>query len=664
MKNWLCLFMMLVSLGGLQAQTFTRELPGKKMREFLAGKNFPNEDAVIVLNEQSYVVEPVTRYIYGFTTTVPMTSESNVQIVKVYDNAGAAEYADHDFYFAAYSVSGEKATFYARARVLKPNGDVEVMPKDDVKKIAFLKAWDGTPLVYKVIVKIPNVAAGDIIQYESYHETDAYGALLTKTFGGLFFYNNRAITLFSNLYITVPVSYGAQFYSFPEKEIGKPKIVKQTNPNGLTEVTYFWSVTNLRGIPDEPYSLPFEESSFMTAVAGASSKEEVTWNKLAAHFEDKYLSDTGNPADELKKLGMPDRKPGSVDTLATIDTLYTKLRKYFLLSDVDDLYPDKGEIGDDFKNKKADASDQALIMYGILKHWGVSTHPVWIRDERDGDCETSVPVLDWFDRLGVLATVNGKNMLYDFDRGIPAQYETPWFLQNANVMVLGTDTCYQWTVVNSDPYPPNMSYEKHTMTFGKGDTLHDSIILDFKGRQAQHLRGKFYRSDSATVADYFKSRIEKNLLSNVSYIGVNDFLDRAYFAVGSTGISSANVQKINSLLVVTPGDLVLSEFRNKLYSSNRQNPVDFGVPFSFNVEFMISIPPGYTYVDTVKNESLIGPSGAFAVTQTHMMGRSVDDVTSVAFPQPYVKLEDYKALISFIDSALTLEKRSVVFKKK
>lgn len=664
MKSSLVAILIVFSLGSLHAQTFTRNLPGKQMQDYLTKKRFPNEDAVIVLNEQSYVVEPATRYIYGYATTVPMTSESHVLIVKVFDNAGASEYADHDFYFNAYSVTGDKATYYARARVLKPDGKVEVMPAQDVKKIAYLKAWDGTPLVYKLVVKIPDVAPGDIIQYESYHETDSYGATLTKTFGGLFFYNNGVTTLYSNLYVTVPAAYGTRFYNFPEEAIGKPKIVKQTNSNGQTEVTYFWSVTDLRGIPDEPYSIPFEESSFMTAVAGATSKNKVTWNKLAEHFQDKYLSDTGNPADELEKIGMADRSAGTVSTLATVDTLYTKLRKYFMLSDLSDLYPDKGELGDDFKKKSADASDQALIMYGILKHWGVTTNPVWIRDQRDGDYEANVPVLNWFDRLGVLATVDGKKMLYDFDRSIPTRYETPWFLQHAKVMVLGSDTCYQWSVENSDRYPPNLSYEKHTMTFAKDGTLHDSIILEYKGRQAQHLRSKFYTSDSADVADYFKNRMKDNVLSKVSYLGVNDFLDEMHFAVASSGVSSANIQKIDSLLIVTPNDLVLSRFRSQLYSSNRHNDVDFGTALSFDADFTISIPAGYTYADTVKSRTIAGPSGSFAVSTTQVIGNSVNDVTSVAFPGPYIKLSEYKTLISFLDSALKLEKRSIVFKKK
>lgn len=664
MKASLIAALMLLSLSGVHAQTFTRKLPGKKMLEYLTKKNFPNEDAVIALNEQSYVVQSVTRYVYGYATTVPMTSESHVLIVKVFDNAGAKEYADHDFYFDAYSVTGDPAIYYARARVLKPNGNIEVMPKQDVKAVPYLKAWDGTPLIYKLIVKIPDVAPGDIIQYESFHETDNYGATLTKTFGGLFFYNNGAPTLYSNLYVTVPESYGTKFYNFPEEAIGKPKIVKKMNSDGVTEITHFWSVTNLRGIPDEPYSIPFEETSFMTAVAGASSKEKVTWNKLAGHFRDKYLSDTGNPADELQKIGMADRTSGTVKTLSTIDTLYAKLRKYFVLSDLSDLYPDKGELGDDFKKKSADASDQALIMYGILKHWGVTTNPVWIRDQRDGDYEANVPVLNWFDRLGVLATVNGKKMLYDFDRSIPTEYETPWFLQGAKVMVLGTDTCYQWNVENSDRYPPNLSFEKHMMTFAKDGTLHDSIILEYKGRPGEHLRDRFYSSDSSTVADYFKNRMMKSVLTKVSSVGVNDYLDQAHFAVASSGVSSANTQKIDSLMVVTPNDLVLSRFRSQLFSSDRHNDVDLGTPLSFDAEFTISVPPGYTYIDTVKNRTLDGPASALAVASTQVIGNSVNFVTSVVFPRPYIKLSEYKGLISFLDGALKLEKRSIVFRKK
>lgn len=663
MKTALAILVILLSSGTLRAQKFVRNLPGKRMRDFLTTTRFPDRDAVIILNEQSYVVQPATRLYYGYGTTVPMTSVSRVLLVKVFDNAAAKKYADHEFYFDAYSVTGDKASYKARARVLKPDGEVEVMPANDIKKVAYLKSSDGTPLVYEVIVKIPDVSPGDIIQYEYSHETDDYADPLGRTFGGIFFYNSSALTLYSNLYVTVPISYGTHFYNFPEQRIGKPKVVKRTSSSGETEVTYFWSVTKLRGIPDEPYSIPFDETSFMTAVAGASSSKPVTWKSLAQHFEDKYIATAGNPADELKKLGMKSPGKDTVVSLATADSLYAKLRDYFVLSEAGDLYPEKGDIGDDFDSRKADASDQALIMYGILKHWGVKAYPVWIRDERAGDYPGNVPVLNWFQRMGVLVIVGGKKKLYDFSRSIPTEYETPWFLENAKVMVLADDSCYQWTVSSPGGFSPNLSYERHTLTFTKSGALHDLIIVDYRGRSAEHLRNKFYDSDSESVADYFKDEFDQDVLSKVKNIMVNDFLDQSQFAVELSGESAANTQKIDSLLVVTPEDYTLTRFRKELYSTKRHNGVYLGVPMSFNIEFAISVPPGYAYADTAKNDSLSGPSGSFAYVATHAVGGYVDDVMTVAFPGPYIELSQYKTLISFLDKALSLEKRNIVFKK-
>lgn len=65
-----------------------------------------------------------------------------------------------------------------------------------------------------------------------------------------------------------------------------------------------------------------------------------------------------------------------------------------------------------------------------------------------------------------------------------------------------------------------------------------------------------------------------------------------------TGLSSANTQEIDSLMIVTPNDIVLSRFRSRLFSSNGQNDVDLGGPLSFDADLAVSIPPGYTCVDT------------------------------------------------------------------
>lgn len=663
MRSTVIAFVTLFTFAAAGAQTFIRPLPGKKMIKLLTRKNFPNMDAVIVLDEQSYIVQSATRFVYGFGFEVPTTSESNVLIVKVFDNAAVKEYADQDFYFDAYAATGNKSVFYARARVLKPDGSVQVMPKSDVHEVAFLKGPDGTPLIYHVIVKIPGVAPGDIIQYESFHQTDVYGMPLKHTFGGLFFYNNNDLTLYSNLYVTVPSTYSVHFYNFPEKVVGKPTVVRRTSSSGNQEVTYFYSTTDLRAIPDEPYSFPFDAASIMTALSGSSSKDSTTWNELATEFEKSLQAGPGVGENELKKLGVVDKDAGSVKSLSTIDSLYTKIRKYFVVSDLGSLYPDKSEIANDFDLKKADASDLAFILYRILESWGVDVHPVWIRDARDGNFEESVPILDWFDRFGVLAIVNGKKMLYDFDRSVPTHYEMPWFLQNDPVMVLVKDSCYEWNVADCGPVQPNLSFENHVMTVSGNGKVHDSMILDFKGRPAEDLRDEFYESDSETVANHFRDELENNLFSKINSVQLNDFSDEAQFAASVSGISNVNTQRVDSLLIVTPNDMILNDFRNKLYSSTRHDNFDFGVPLTFRVQFELAVPPGYVYVDSLKNETLAGPANASAVSQVRTFGNRIEDATMVQLPEPYLSVVLFPKLMSFLDKVESLSSRSIVMRK-
>jgi len=254
-------------------------------------------------------------------------------------------------------------------------------------------------------------------------------------------------------------------------------------------------------------------------------------------------------------------------------------------------------------------------------------------------------------------------MLYDFDRSVSSRYETPWFLEGADVIVLEKDSCYQWRVSNSEPVQASLSYEKHLMTLSPNGNLHDSMLLLYRGRPAEDLRNEYYSRDSQSVAEDFKRVLAKSILSDVKSVGVNDFLDQTQFVVDASGVSDANVQSIDSLTVITPNDVILNGFRKKMFSSKRANPIDFGVPLSFRIEFQLSVPPGYLYADTLKNRSISGPADASAIATCSVFGNFVDDAVSVSLPQPYLSLAQYKSFISFLDSVLKLARRSLVLKK-
>lgn len=197
---------------------------------------------------------------------------------------------------------------------------------------------------------------------------------------------------------------------------------------------------------------------------------------------------------------------------ATIDfekvgKLYTALRKNFVLASANTLFPDGDKIDKTFDSKKANASDLAQIMYKILKKWGLDAKIVWIRDNRKGVCQESVPSEMWFDRLGILVTINGKEKLFDFNRAIPSQYEMPWFLNNTKVLVLDGDKGVFKNIRITETDKENISYEKHSLSLLNNTNLVDTVIFDYKGKPAEELRDKYYSEREEGYRKNAKRRI-------------------------------------------------------------------------------------------------------------------------------------------------------------
>ncbi len=311
------------------------------------------------------------------------------------------------------------------------------------------------------------------------------------------------------------------------------------------------------------------------------------------------------------------------------------------------------------KRDYGDCKDYSAALYALAHSIGLKPRIALTFRGRGDVFYPKVPV-NQFNHVLVYFRYHGRIYWYDGTdtQGIPGLTSDDLINQEALVLRKGDSR-----IVRIREDPGDRLVLSGTLN-AAGSGFKGAVTVSFRD---QYAVDPFYvqsQLDSADIADYFKNRLKKNVLSSISNLGMNDFLDQMHFAVAASGISSANTQKIDSLLIVTPNDLVLSRFRNQLYSSNRRNAVDLGTALSFDADFMISIPPGYTYVDTVKSRTIAGPAGCFAVATRQVIGNNVNDVTSVAFPRPYIKRNEYKTLISFLDNALKLEKSSIVFKKK
>ena len=519
MKAMYSLLIILVLVNIASGQKFIRDLPSEALRSQLSPENFKNVDAVIVLKEQSFLIGDREIDYQCVTFKGLSTTRTHIKIVKLFNEAAVERYGSFEYTYAEYFGNDIPNGFDVKVRVLKENGKVSVMNKKEIKKIVTRETSDGIPLARKVLFKIPNLTAGDIVQIE-YQFTEVF----SRSSSALFYYNDRDFVLFSNLYITLPMKEEAKYISLPEQRIGPPKIEQLSRAYGSGK-TYVWMLQNLKAIPDEPYSLPFSDRSLITAFIVEKVDREYMgdWDSIAQQFYSDYLlkKDDVSKA-QIEWLGFTTGPDKSEFTFDMVDQLYTAIRKKIILTEFNSLYPASDKIGSVFKSGKGDASDLAYIMFKILQQWNQQVNIIWIRDQREGIYEKTIPSTFWFDRLGVLVTINGQEKVYDFDRCIPCNYSLPWFLKSGEVVVLSQSGASHKKLNIPTLLSDNMTSETHTLDFDSADGLIDRVQFTYKGVSAEKFRGKYYASTEENIKEAVEKSVVGNCLLRMDSLTINN----------------------------------------------------------------------------------------------------------------------------------------------
>jgi hypothetical protein len=610
-------------------------------------------DAVIILKEQSVNVENTSVNYRGMTFTGPSITTTRVFIVKLFNEAAVKKYGSVELSYRERFGNEIPCGYMARARVLKPEGQINKVNENEVNNIVTLSTPGGTPLERKLILTIPNLSAGDVLQYETQlNEPFSY------TNGGIFFYNDRDYALFSNLNITLPNKQDYDIYSFPEDKIGTPKIQQLSKTYGSGE-TRFWSVKNLNAIPDEPYSRPFEDVSMMTCVVGkeAGRFDVSSWPKLLKRYYDDFFDKGKASSSNCEDLGLPEEKV--IASIEQVDSLYYKIKKQFRLYPYSDVFPER-EASDLIKAKKGDASELALLMMKILKRWKTESNPALIRDKRTGVWEKTVPTLEWFTRAGLIVNVNGVEKLYDFDRSIPNIYEFPSFLSEVDVYVINArDAVIKNVGVKTNPEDHGIT-EEHTITIGSDRSLYDSLSYSSRGRMAEQFREKHYELEMQGVKDNYRKKFLGSQFQTLDSVTVNDFYDSPECALRASGKLKASAEEIDSFLVIKPGNSVFSDFRNTLYSARRKTDIILPAALKLKLVNKIKLPGGYKLKSAVVNKNVSSPFKAeFNISSKEENGM-LTVTCELVFKEEAIKQSYFKDLISLIDKAISEAGRDIV----
>jgi hypothetical protein len=644
----------------VQAEDFRRELPPQELLQTITREKFPYADAIIIIKEQSFQIRNTEIMYQGVELSGPSSIFTRILIVKVLTDAGVEKYGNFEFEYYEHFGDEIKCACEVKARVVKSNNDIWVLPRKEVKKIVSQTSSNGTTLFRKVLFKIPNLVPGDLVQIEyEYHQPFLFGA------SGLFYYSDEDVVLYSNLYITLPQESTLKYFSFPQETIGEPKIEQMSDDYGAGK-TYFWQVKNCNAVPAEKYAATFSDRALLTAFVlcqeDMQSLDRCSWMYQGSDFYHSFLKKQTVRKSDLEGLGLPAALSDSL-TLQMVDSLYTTLRKKFQLYEYNSLYAFDDDIKSALKVKKGDATDLAFIMYNILKQWKQQTYIVWIRDLREGLFEQTVPTSEWFDRCAVLVSIGNRERIYDFDYSIPNKYEVPWYLKGISIPIILDEL---GAFIKPAPLVnlSNLYKESHHLSIGADLNTKDQASLYYKGSAAQRFRYKTHAWGQDQIREEINNNLLPNSLKNSDSIVCNDFMNNSDIRLEAQGTSTCQPELIDEYLVLVLKNDLIPKFRKDIFSVIRYSNLLFDGPFTLQVQWAIDVPENYQFLQ--------GPADRISTKAGRVDSRisctadsqKVRIDVSIKFPSTMIEKTKMAELLSLLDDIMTQASTPVKFKKK
>jgi len=641
------------------AGDFLRQLPDAKFCAQITPEKFKNADAVIILKEQSLAVNATSFQYRQYDLSGLAMTRTTILLVKVLNQAGISRFGSFEFEYPERFGNEIKAGFAFRARVQKPDGEVIVMSEDDVKILVSEESSGGEPLARKAVSKIPNLAAGDVVQIE-YTLTEP----LARATSGFFFYSDRVPVLFSNVMITIPADDELKWYSFPADRIGEPKSSQVSKSYGAG-LTYFWSLKNVNAIPAEPYTYTFDDLALMTAFVvnhRTNSFLRITdWNYIAEQYVNDFIDEGSVKHKRVVELGFTDDKP--VVSMQLADSLYAALRRSLVLKEENSLYPLTDDIDDVFAKKTGDASDLAYIFYKILKDWNADARPVWIRDKRNGTYEPAVASEHWFDRLGVMLKVGSEEKTYDFDRSVPARYAVPSYLKGINVPLLGAKVCEHRKLPGAAG-AGSFIHESHELVFRGTDDLRDSLVYACNGTPAEELRSAVYELKGKELRDHCTAIATGRCLVQADTIITSAILDDPEIRLAFNGKSKASVAPVDAFLTVKLPNETLRGFRDEIFSAVRYNDFVMIEPLAMSVTWRLHVPGGYVLRTVPSDTTIHTVRGLAAVLKCTRTDDGLRMQADLKFSENVIQADEYPRIIKTLDGLLAGCEQAIVLAKK
>jgi Domain of Unknown Function with PDB structure (DUF3857) len=345
------------------------------------------------------------------------------------------------------------------------------------------------------------------------------------------------------------------------------------------------------------------------------------------------------------------------DTLALITAAYKHLQSTMQWNEIERFGTDEN-LDKIYEKRIGTSAEINLMLVRLLRECGLEANPLIISTRENGKLSDLV-LLDRFNYVIAHVMLGGKDFMLDATSPLMTAGMLPIRCLNERGRLIAKKGS-RWVTIT--PSPVRRKITMNTMTIGTDQSIKGTSQTNFTGHSAADFRNTvLLKGKEAYLSDYKKNRPNQTIES--LQINNLDSLEKELSLSVKTTFNEA-YSMAGERMYLTPmmGE---GEDSNPFKVSERQYPIDFGVPQEETYIANFSLPEGYVVEEMPKTESILLPNngGRFLFSCINENGW-LKITSKITLKKAIYSPEEYQSLREFYNRIVSKHAEQVVLKKK
>ena len=259
-------------------------------------------------------------------------------------------------------------------------------------------------------VVFPGVQVGAILDYQYELRFDSMFYLEP------WYFSDELPVLYSEVIFKIPHEVKAAAWRSDPFQVGFHTESEQTSDGTKVRV---WA-EKLPSVPDEPFGAPFFDLAaqiLLLPLTYNNGYEEValleSWESVCKIYDEQYQKAQRKEGESVRKAHeIAGRAGGGPRQRA--EAIYRFVRDEIATKDLQGVELEEGSsVGKTLTAQKGDFAEKALLLQTMLGAAQIKARLVWAADRWRGDIDTKVVNPAWFDRVLVVAEIDGQRVFLD-----------------------------------------------------------------------------------------------------------------------------------------------------------------------------------------------------------------------------------------------------------